>query len=176
MSLLADLGTTGPRLIAVAVSTVGIYVAVVVLTRATGPRSLAAMSSFDFAATVAIGSTLATTAVGSPSLADGAAALVLLFGAQALVAQLRRRTAFAAAVDNQPLLLMSGPVVHEANLRQARISREELFGQLRSAGVQQLTDVRAVVLETNGKVSVLTGGPTIDDELLVGVRGAELLR
>lgn len=175
MTLLERLGTTGPAVGTVVVSTVLVYALVVLLTRLSGPRSLATMSSFDFAATVAVGSLLASTAVGSTSLSDGAAGLVVLFGAQAVIGVLRRRDAFAGAVDNRPLLLMAGPVVVDDHLRQARISRSELFAQLRSAGVHRLDQVRAVVLETTGDLSVLRQEQGLDDELLQGVRGAELL-
>ena len=176
MSLLERLGTSGTGLGAVVVSTVCIFITVVLLTRVSGPRSLAKMSSFDFAATVAVGSTLASTALGSTALVNGAAVLVMLFGLQAVTAVLRRRGAFGGLVDNSPLLLMAGPEVIDDHLRQARISREELFGQLRSSGVQRLEEVTAVVLETTGDLSVLTGGSDVDRELLDGVRGHELLR
>ena len=175
MSVLEQLGTSGSMLGTVVVSTIGVYAVVVLLSRMAGPRSLAKMSSFDFAATVAVGSTLASTAVGSVSLSEGAAGLVVLFGLQATVGVLRRRGAFAGAVDNRPLLLMAGPVVLDRHLRQARISRPELYGQLRSAGVHRLADVRAVVLETTGDLSVLIGEQPVDDELLAGVRGSELV-
>ena len=165
-----------PRLGLVAASTVAVYGLVVLLTRVAGPRSLAKMSSFDFAATVAIGSMIATTGLRSVSLPAGAVGLIVLFGAQASVAALRHRRAFAGAVDNRPLVLMAGPVVVDRHLRQARISREELYGELRAAGVHRLADVRAVVLETTGDLSVLTGPDALDDELLTGVRGRELLQ
>ncbi len=175
MSVMERLGTSGTALGAVVVSTICIYAVVVLLTRLSGPRSLAKMSSFDFAATVAVGSTLASTALGSTALANGAAVLVLLFGLQAVVAVLRRRGAFGGLVDNSPLLLMAGPEVIDDHLQQARISREELFGQLRSSGVHRLEQVTAVVLETTGDLSVLTSRESVDRELLDGVRGAERL-
>ena len=175
MSLLERLGTDGSSVATIAISTLGVYALVVLLTRLAGPRSLAKMSSFDFAATVAVGSTLASTAVGSVSLAEGGTGLVLLFGAQALVGVLRRRGMFAGGVDNRPLLLMAGAEVLDRQLRQARISRSELYAQLRLAGVQRLTEVHAVVLETNGDLSVLTADRGLDEQLLEGVRGRELL-
>jgi uncharacterized membrane protein YcaP (DUF421 family) len=175
MEVAERLGTSGTGLGAVVVSTLAVYAVVVALTRMAGPRSLAKMSSFDFAATVAVGSTLASTAVGSAALANGAAALVLLFGLQAVVAVLRRRGVLGGLVDNSPLLLMAGAEVLDDHLRQARLSREELFGQLRSAGVQRLEQVTAVVLETTGELSVLTGGAAVDRVLLAGVRGSERL-
>ncbi len=175
MGILERLGTGGTSLGVVVVSTVGVYAVVVVLTRLAGPRSLAKMSGFDFAATVAVGSTLASTALGSVSLAEGSAALAVLFGLQAVVAVLRRRGVLGGAIDSSPLLLMAGPEVLDDALRQARISREELYGQLRSAGVTRLEQVTAVVLETTGDLSVLTDAPPIDAVLLDGVRGAERL-
>jgi hypothetical protein len=42
--------------------------------------------------------------------------------------------------------------------------------------VQRLEQVRAVVLEPTGDMSVLTGDGGIDAELLSGVRGGEGLR
>ena len=173
MGVLEQLGTSGNSLGAVVVSTLAVYALVVLLTRMAGPRSLAKMSSFDYAATVAVGSTLASTALSSVALANGAATLVMLFGLQAVVAVLRRRGAFGDLVDNSPLLLMAGPEILDDHLRRARISREELYGQLRSAGVQRLEQVRAVVLETTGDLSVLTGDAGVDSVLLAGVRGSE---
>lgn len=55
--LLGDAGD----LLAVVPTTVGIYVTVLVATRLVGLRSLAKLSSFDFAATVAVGTLLATS-------------------------------------------------------------------------------------------------------------------
>ena len=126
-------------------------------------------------ATVAIGSTLASTAVGSVSLSQGAAGLLVLFGFQAAIAVLRRRGALGRLIDNSPLLLMAGAQVLCDHLCQARVSRKELFGQFRAAGVQQLHQVHAVVLETTKDLSVLTADRPMDAELLRGVRGADRL-
>ena len=175
-SLPEELGSTWSNLGATLVAAVGVFVLVIVLTRLTGPRALAKMSSFDFAATVAIGSVIASTALASTSLANGALALALLYGLQYLVATLRRRDALHGVVDNTPLLLMARGEVLDGNLQHARISREELRSQLRQAGVQRREQVHAVVLETTGDMSVLTGDGPFDSDLLAGVRGAEALR
>lgn len=175
MSVLQQLGASWTALAAAGVATAAAYAWVVLLTRATGPRSLAKMSSFDFAATVAVGSTLASTALGSTPLATGALVLLLLYGLQFVVARLRRAGAFGGAVDNQPLVVLAhGRPLPDA-LRQARISNEELWSQVRQAGVQRLDQVHAVVLETTGDMTVMTGDGPYDPELLHGVRGAERL-
>lgn len=174
--LLADLGTTWRQLAVVVVSGVAVYVVVIALSRLAGLRSLAKMSTFDFAATVAVGSTVASTVLGTSPLSVGVLALALLFGLQYLVATLRRRNLLGGVVDNPPILLMAGPRVLEGNLRHARVSRAELWSQLRLAGVRQLADVQAVVMETTGDISVLTTDRPLDAVLLEGVRGAEELR
>ena len=130
------------------------------------------MSSFDFAATVAIGSTVASTALASTPLVNGVLALVALFLLQGVVAALRKRGAFGGAIDNQPLLVVRDGQALQDNLDTARVSRSELWAQLRQAGVRQLAEVRAVVIETTGDMSVITGDGPLDAELLAGVRGA----
>ncbi|MEX2291557.1 MAG: YetF domain-containing protein [Mycobacteriales bacterium] len=172
--LLELLGASWTRLGAVLVAACAVYLAVILLTRLAGVRSLAKMSSFDFAATVAVGSAVASTSAGSVPLTAGLLVLALLYALQYVVATLRRRNLLHGLVDNPPILLMAGPQVLEANLRHARISREELWSQLRLAGVHSRDQVGAVVFETTGDMSVLRRGD-LDSELLQGVRGAEAL-
>jgi uncharacterized membrane protein YcaP (DUF421 family) len=176
MRVLEQLGASWTDLAVIPVSAIAVYLAVIALTRLAGVRSLAKMSSFDFAATVAVGSTVASVALGSAPLLSGLLVLALLFGLQYLVASLRRRSLLRGIVDNEPILVMAGPEVLEGNLRHARISRSELWSQLRLAGIHHREQVRAVVLETTGDLSVLRNGEPFDRELLQGIRGIEHLR
>lgn len=175
MDFLQRLGASWETIGAIVISSVLVYLVVIVLTRLAGPRSLAKMSSFDFAATVAIGSTVASTALASTPLVNGVAALAMLFGLQYLVGTLRRQRAVRGAVDNTPLLLMVDGQLLEDHLRHARVSREELWSQLRLQGVQRRDQVRAVILETTGDMSILQGAGPIDPVLVESVRGAERL-
>ncbi len=174
--LAEQLGASWTHLAEVVVSGLVAYLVVIGLTRLAGVRSLAKMSSFDFAATVAVGSTLASTLLGSAPLAAGSAGLAVLFGLQYAIATARRRNLLRGLFDNSPILLMAGREVLEGNLRHARVSREELWSQLRLSGVCSRDQVFAVVMETTGDISVLRAGDPVDDELLAGVRGAEALR
>ena len=174
--VLEQIGASWTTLGLVVLSGLVTYAAVILLTRLAGVRSLAKMSSFDFAATVAVGSTIATTLVGSTSLSTGVLGLAVLYGLQYVVATLRRRDLLLGLVDNRPILLMAGSHVLEGNLRHARVSREELWAQLRMAGVHRREQVQAVVMETTGDISVLRNGEPLDEELLRGVRGAEALQ
>lgn len=139
------------------------------------------MSSFDFAITVAIGSLLATVLLSEdPPLLQGGMGIAVLFGIQFLVSFLRTRsTSFARLVDNEPLLLMAGPEVLHENLATARVTVNDLRAKLRAANVIHPEQVRAVVMESTGDLSVLHAdpdGPDLDLELVKNVRGVDALR
>lgn len=165
-------------LLGVGLSTVGVFFALLLIVRFVGLRSFSKMTGFDFAVTIAIGSMLsAILLTDSPPLLQGIFAVGLLFGLQAIVSFLRSRSsAFTALVDNSPLLLMAhGEVLHD-NLRRARVSEDDLRAKLREANVLDPREVRAVVFEATGDISVLHGdpeGPPLDPWLLDGVRDAD---
>ena len=149
----------------------GIYAVTIFATRLTGLRSFAKMSSFDFATTVAVSTVIATTALSSSvPLLKGVLALATLFAAQRVVSAYRLRVGVSPAVDNEPLLLMDGSRILHHNLIKASVTEADLFAKLRGAGVLDLSEVRAVVLETTGDVSVLAGGSQpLSDDLLHNV-------
>ncbi|MDO6440401.1 DUF421 domain-containing protein [Cyclobacterium sp. 1_MG-2023] len=138
------------------VTALGIYLSVILLTRISGKRSFSKMSSFDFAMTVAVGSIIATTILSSSvNLIDGIFGLVVVYLLQITIAIGRRNKIIESLVDNTPLLLMDGPKILDQNLRKARVSESDLRSKLREANVIQLSQVKAVVFETTGDISVL---------------------
>lgn len=154
----------------VVLSAVVALISVITFIRIVGLRSLSKMSSFDFAVTVAIGSTIATTAATSTPLANGVLAVAALLATQACISWLRRRTRFQQLVDNQPTLLMCESGFLDDAMRSCRITRGDILAKLRQSNVMSFDDVRAVVLETTGDISVLHGSGPLHDELLTGVR------
>lgn len=140
------------------VTALGIYLSVILLTRISGKRSFSKMSSFDFAMTVAVGSIIATTILSSSvNLIDGIFGLIAVYLLQITIAIGRRNKFIESLVDNTPLLLMDGPKILDQNLRKARVSESDLRSKLREANVIQLSQVKAVVFETTGDISVLHG-------------------
>lgn len=168
--VLAQLGTPLRSMVVTAIAGLAIYLWVIGATRLAGLRSFSKMSAFDFAMTVAIGSIIASTALGTAPLASGLLAVAVLYAAQVTVSRLRRATAVEDLVDNTPLLLMRHGDVLDAHLAEARLTREDLSAKLRTANVLRPENVLAVVLETTGDVSVLQGRGPLDPRLLDGVR------
>ena len=158
------------------VSIAVVYAAIILYTRVFGLRSFSKMSSFDFAMTIAIGSLFATTiATPSPPLLLSLVCFGLLFLGQKSISLARGRAAMQQAVDNSPILLMAhGEILHE-NLRRANVTEDDLRGKLREANVLDYHEVKAVVFETTGDVSVMRGdaGRSLNPDLLRGVRDAE---
>ena len=163
------------------VSAILIYILIIVYTRIFGLRSFSKMSSFDFAMTIAVGSLLASTIVTKgTTVMQGGVALFSLYFLQTAIAFMRRKVSwFSSAVDNQPLLLMHGAHVLHDNLRKAHLSETDLQAKLREANVLNYQQVRAVVFETTGDISVLHGGQDeveLDPNLLKGVKDVDLLK
>jgi uncharacterized membrane protein YcaP (DUF421 family) len=167
-----------PSLLMILLTGVGIYVALLVLTRLTGLRSFSKMSSFDFAITVAIGSVIASTLLAArPSLAAGAFGLVVLYGMQWAVSKARRATpSVERIVDNEPLLVMAGAEVLSEHLDATRMTEDDLRSKLRQAGIAHPDQVLAVVFETTGDVSVIPRDEPVAAWTFEDVRGAERLR
>ena len=160
----------------VIVSSSTIVLAVVAVTRINGLRTFSKMTSFDFAVTVAIGSVIATVAVSATSLLNGVIGVVAIILTQRIIATLRTTSgAFERTIGNDPVLLMAGDRILEDNLSTAGMTRADVRAKLREANVTEWSEVRAVVLETTGDVSVLHG-ETLDPSLLDGVVDVEELQ
>lgn len=140
----------------IVVSTIGIFITVIVLTRISGKRSFSKMSSFDFASTIAIGSIIASAILSkSITLSHAVLGLLCIFSLQSLIAWLRRFKKFRNTIDNDPLLLMDGETILHENLKKAHVTEGDLRAKLREANVLELSQVRAVVFEATGDIAVL---------------------
>ena len=140
-----------------ALKAVLIYAIIIIYTRLSGLRTFGKLSSFDFAITIAIGSIIASVILNSTvSLTQGAVALGVLIAIQFVLSKFRRWSKpVEKTVSNSPLLLMLNGKVLEENMEQVSLSENTLISKLREANVLDLSEVRAVVMETTGDVSVL---------------------
>jgi uncharacterized membrane protein YcaP (DUF421 family) len=142
------------------------YVALVAVLRFSGNRTLSKLNAFDLVVTVALGSTLATILLSSDvALAEGVLALVLLVLLQFAMTWLSVRSErFQSLLKAEPVLLLrDGRLLPDA-MRRARVTGEEVDAALRAGGVASRAEAGAVVLETDGTLSVLRSvGPSSED-------------
>jgi uncharacterized membrane protein YcaP (DUF421 family) len=133
------------------------YVLLIAVLRLCGKRTLAKMNAFDLVVTVALGSTLATIVLSRDvSLTEGAAALILLVCLQFVATWLsvRWRRLREALKSTPTLLLHDGELLVEP-MRRQRVTDNEIYQAVRSQGIGELSQVAAVVLETDGTFSVI---------------------
>ena len=138
------------------------YLALVVVLRVSGKRTLSKMNAFDLVVTVALGSTLATILLSRDvPLLEGILAFVVLVVMQfAITATSIRSTTVARLAKSEPrALLYRGEVLHDA-LRDERVLETELRAALRSAGFGRYEEVDLVVLETDGSFSAVASLPS----------------
>ena len=149
------------------------YLILVFLLRVSGKRTLTKLNAFDLVVTVALGSTLASTIMSkSAALAEGVTAFAVLVLLQLVITWLSVRSkAVSNLVKAEPRLLFFDGGFIERALLDERVTRAEVRSAVRAGGAASMSAVHAVVLETDGSISVIkTDGPT-DDSALEGVRG-----
>jgi uncharacterized membrane protein YcaP (DUF421 family) len=151
----------------------GAYLTVVLVLRSSGKRTLAKLNAFDFVVTVALGSTLATILLNTDvSWSEGAVALGLLALLQFLVAWVvARRPALRDAITAHPTLLLRDGAALPAAMRQQRVTLSEIRQAVRATGSGDLSSVAAVVLESDGSLSVIPVAKRGNGSSLAGVHG-----
>jgi len=132
------------------------YACLVAFLRVSGKRTLAKLNAFDLVVTVALGSTLSAILLQeSVALAEGATALAVLILAQYLVAFISVRwPGFADAVRAEPSLLARDGHYCRNTMRRERITQGEALAAVRAQGGRAIEDAAAVILESDGTISV----------------------
>ena len=133
------------------------YVALVLLLRFTGKRTLSKWNAFDLIVTIALGSALASAVLSKEtSLSQGVTGFTLLVLLQMVITWLSVRLRwFQRVVKSTPVLLLYRGELRRDALRHERVTDGEVRAAVRNHGVARLEDVHAVVLETDGSFSVI---------------------
>ena len=133
------------------------YVTLVVFLRLSGSRTIASMNTFDFIVTVGIGSAFGRVLTARPiALAEAVTAFALLVVLQYVIAWLKTRwPRFEQGITNTPTLLyFRGEFLRDA-MQDQRVTENELRGAVREKQIGSMDTVEALVLEPNGKISVV---------------------
>ena len=151
----------------VRVLTIGVvsYVTLIASLRLSGKRTLSKWNAFDFIVTIAFGSILATVVISKDvTLTEGILAHSLLVGLQFVITwtSVRSRWVEDLVKAKPSLVFHRGEFARETMLKE-RVSEAEVLAAIRSAGEAQIEKIEAVVLETDGSLSVIRKpqeGPT----------------
>ena len=154
-----------PRLGEIILGAVILYIFVVAFVRLMGKRATAQMNNFDWLIVVATGSLLASgILLRDISLIGAIAAMVVLGLCQYLV------TKFFSANDGKlenilrasPRLLTHRGEWLEDAMRDERVSRAEVYSRLREEGFYDIDEANWVILEMDGRLSILPKRDNVD--------------
>jgi uncharacterized membrane protein YcaP (DUF421 family) len=149
------------------------YLALMALLRVTGQRTMSQMSGFDLIVGVTIGSAFGRVITATEvALTEALTAFVVLIGLQWIVATAYQRIpALRRIVVNGPALLYLDGEVVERGMRQNRLRREDLLTAVRQQGMGSLDEARAIVLESDGSFTVISGSQLGDGSALPETSG-----
>lgn len=138
------------------VGTLG-YLALVTLLRVSKKRSLSQLTAFDFVVAIAIGSAFGRVLTAQAvALSEALAAFTLLVALQYAISSLQERSPkLGRLISASPSLLFYQGQFVEAAMHKERVTEEDIHCAVRCSGVGAMALVGAVVLETNGQISVI---------------------
>lgn len=133
------------------------YISIILILRISGKRTLASMNAFDFVITVALGSAYGRILTAKQvSLAEAATTFLLLALLQFIVSKLENKYSwFYQLVTSQPTLLYYQGQFVEKAMRKQRVRKDSLLGAIRKKRFSSLDEVEAIVLETDGSLSII---------------------
>lgn len=134
------------------------YFSLIIVLKVSGKRTLSEINAFDFLVTVTIGSIAATTIVlQESSFIDGIVAVTTLIILQYILAKLDTKYYFIGKffLTKPTLLYYKGEYLIE-NMNKMRITKNDLDQQVRLNAGTLIENVSAVVLESNGGLSIIT--------------------
>lgn len=140
------------------------YLGIILILRISGKRTLASMNAFDFIVTVAMGSAFGRVlTAGSVSVAEALTAFLLLVILQYTITWIEIRSKFFHNfVTSQPSLLYFNGNFIEKNMRRERINRDNLLGAVRKKKFGDLNEVEAIIMETDGSISIIRKNKNTD--------------
>lgn len=143
------------------------YAALILFLRISGKRTLTKLNAFDLVVTVALGSTLASIVLNkSVAFLEGVLALILLISLQYLITWLSVRSkVFQGLIKAEPTLLLNRGQFVDSALRAQRVTTDDVLAAIRAKGAGDVKKVAAVVLETDGSISVIQQLPSEDSSL-----------
>lgn len=138
-----------------------IYLVILLGLRIMGKREFGQLSPLELVTLLLIPELVAQALVREDfSMTNAIIGISTLFGLVFVTSLLGVRfKAVQGVIEGSPsVLAYNGKLVPE-NLMEERVSPEEVYTEIRKAGLEDLSDVRWAILETDGKISIIPAEP-----------------
>ncbi|AHL34141.1 membrane protein [Pseudomonas brassicacearum] len=135
-----------------------IYLALLVLFKIAGRRSLAEITTFDFVLLMIIGEATQQALLGDDfSLTNALMVIVTLIAIDVGLSLLKQRSKWVSQlIDGGPTVIVEHGRILRSRLRHARLTEEDIMEAARSSqGIETLEQIKFAIIERNGKISVI---------------------
>lgn len=171
-----QLGMTWSQVGLTIATAIGVYAAIIALSRLFGQRQFATSSTYDLAFTFAMGSLIGRAVLVHVSLLNAVVALATMFVLHAVTGWLHHHSRLVHnLVQNRPVLLYANGRLLDDALRSTGTSHVEVYQAARSQGLGSLDDIAAVLLERNGQISFVSQSQRLDADVFAEVAGNDSL-
>ncbi|MFD1030567.1 DUF421 domain-containing protein [Metaplanococcus flavidus] len=158
-------------LVRIVIMAILIYGYLILIMRLSGKRTMLQYNMFDVIISVAYGSTIATILVTDKiSFADGAVVLGMLTLIQLFIAVMEMKSKkFGAIINPTPTFLYVNGEYCEEVMDKERVLKSEIRNAVRQQGIGSMEKIEVIVLEGNGKLSIITKSEAGAKDTLIDV-------
>ena len=134
-----------------------VYIAVLLMVRLSGKRSVGQFTPFDLILVVLLGNAVQNSLLGDDtSLLGGLILAATLIGTNWLTGWITAHSKRAdKVIEGSPVLLVRDGKQYPGVLKREQISQSDLEEAFRQSNCADISDVALAVLETDGKISVV---------------------
>jgi uncharacterized membrane protein YcaP (DUF421 family) len=136
-----------------------IYIALMVLFRISGRRSLGEMTSFDFVLLLIIGEATQQALLGDDfSVTNAVLVIVTLLSIDIGFSLLKRRSKrIGKLIDGEPTIVVENGTFLRHRMHEARVEEDDIMQAARlGQGVESVDQIKFAIIERNGKISIIT--------------------
>jgi uncharacterized membrane protein YcaP (DUF421 family) len=133
-----------------------VYVLMLVVMRALGKRAVGNFAPFDLLVALMLGEVVDEIIYGDVGFLQGTVAIVVIAAAQSGNSWLTWwGHGFDKLLEGRPTVVVRDGKLQRQGMRAEHMNAAEVFGHLRSQGINDVREVRLAVVEDDGSVSVL---------------------
>ncbi|WP_130899749.1 YetF domain-containing protein [Pseudomonas sp. Sample_11] len=138
------------------------YLALIVLFKIAGRRSLAELTTFDFVLLMIIGEATQQALLGDDfSLTNAFLVIITLIAVDVGFSLLKQRSSWVSRlIDGEPTIIVENGKLLHRRLRHARLVEADVMEAARSSqGIETIDQIKFAIIERNGKISVIRQDP-----------------
>lgn len=166
-----EIGITPAQALGVVISATVMYLTFTAVLRLWGQRLYANRSGTGLAVVLVLGAVVGRSMLGpNVTVLGGLLALAMLVLLESFFGAGRRAGIFG---HRRAVVIYVDQVLDRHAIHRFHVDERTLWARLRQSGITTLSDVRALILETDGSITIVRHGVELDPQLLTNVRGAE---